>query len=356
MKPADTVLLLQTPAQIDLRWLGQVLAGSGADARVSDLRVTPIGNGLMGSTHRVQYVTPASGPASLVVKLATEDTGRRRQAAALRLYQREVGFYREFAAHSNMRVPACHLAVIDGPGETFTLVLEDFPDARTGDQIIGFDADEARQCVTELASLHAAWWDHEAVTRHDWVLSRDAAWAQRWAPTITAGIERLRGLAGETLSHEQLTLLERFPKALAAFQLCERSHETLLHYDFRCDNLLLPSGGGVVVIDFQTLCRGVGCTDLAYFLHSSMPIEHRRAHERALVEHYWSTLRARGVQHYPLHECWREYRRQTWAGLSTLALAAAVAARTERGDRMLTSWVERLLAAAVDLDAAQFLQ
>lgn len=349
-----TNLLLRSPAHIDARWLSAVLALDGSDRPTSDLDVTRIGNGLIGSTHRVRY---AAGGAthSLIVKLASEDEAGRSKGAALGLYRREVGFYREFAPRCAMRVPKCRLAILDDSGEFFTLVLEDFAAARAGDQIAGCTLDEARRCMDELARLHAGWWGREKVDRHDWVLLRDAQWARGAAPGVAAGAARIEQMSNGGLPDEQLGLLRRFPGRLADYYGVDSPQRTLLHCDFRCDNLLFLPDGDIVAIDFQTLSRGPACTDVAYFVQTSLPVELRRREERALVERYWNALTALGVSGFAFDECWREYRRCTWAGLTIATLGAASAAPTDRGDRLLSTLAGRVLTAAVDLDAAEFL-
>lgn len=349
-----SALLLRSAAQIDAGWLSTVLALDGSDPPALPPDVTQIGAGLMGSTYRVRY---AAGGAtrSLIVKLGSDDTNGRRKAAALNLYRREVGFYREFAPRCTMRTPKCRLAVLDESGEYFTLVLEDFPSARVGDQLTGCTLDEARRCVDELARLHAAWWGCEEVDRHDWVLSRDAQWASGVASRVAAGAARLGQITGRALPDEQRDLLRRFGERLTAYYAFESAHRTLLHCDFRCDNLLFLPGGDIVVLDFQTLSRGPACTDLAYFIQTSLLVELRRREERALVERYCNALVALGVSGLSFDECWREYRRCTWAGLTIATLGAASATPTDRSDRLLGTMAARVLTAAVDLGSAEFL-
>jgi len=349
-----TALLLRAPAQIDASWLSTVLALDGSDPPAPYLDVTQIGAGLIGSTYRVQYVA-GGATRSLIVKLGSNDPAGRRKAAGLNLYRREVGFYREFAPRCAMRTPKCGLAAIDETGEFFTLVLEDFPSARAGDQLTGCTLDEARRCVDELARLHAAWWGCEEVDRHDWVLRRDAQWASGVASRVAAGAARIGQMSNGALPDEERSLLHRFGERLIAYYALESAHRTLLHYDFRCDNLLFLPGGDIVVLDFQTLSRGPACTDLAYFIQTSLPVDLRRREERALVERYWNTLLALGVSGFSFDECWREYRRCTWAGLTMATLAAASATPSERSDKLLGMMAGRVLTAAVDLESAEFL-
>ena len=92
------------PSELTTEWLTERLRSTGAigDARVTGLSTTPVGEGIgmLGILVRValEYDRQDSGgPASLVAKFATPVESNRAVAMAYRLYEREVGFYREIA-------------------------------------------------------------------------------------------------------------------------------------------------------------------------------------------------------------------------------------------------------------------
>ena len=69
----------------------------------------------------------------------------------------------------------------------------------------------------------------------------------------------------------------------------------LVHGDYRLDNLMFPDahdgvGDGVSTVDWQTLAIGPPGRDLAYFLATSLFVDDRRAHERALLQEYVDEL------------------------------------------------------------------
>ena len=55
---------------------------------------------------------------------------------------------------------------------------------------------------------------------------------------------------------------------------------TLVHFDFRADNLLFDRDGSVAVIDWQTISQGGGAADVGYFLSQNLstagPTRHTR--------------------------------------------------------------------------------
>jgi thiamine kinase-like enzyme len=61
---------------------------------------------------------------------------------------------------------------------------------------------------------------------------------------------------------------------------------TLVHADYRLDNLLYGADGTVTIIDWQTALWGPGPMDLASFLATSLTMEKRRHLEGALLSEY----------------------------------------------------------------------
>ena len=58
---------------------------------------------------------------------------------------------------------------------------------------------------------------------------------------------------------------------------------------------------------------------------------------------------------YDRDDCWLDYRRGTWAGLSMAVLASMSVKRTDRGDAMFLTMADRHARHALDLDAADVL-
>lgn len=71
-------------------------AGVGSGP-VTVVETAPIGNGVMAQAVRVALAWAGDGPASVVVKTASSDPGSLAMATALRMYEVEVGFYRDIA-------------------------------------------------------------------------------------------------------------------------------------------------------------------------------------------------------------------------------------------------------------------
>ena len=113
----------------------------------------------------------------------------------------------------------------------------------------------------------------------------------------------------------------------------ERGPRTIVHADFRLDNLLFtPGRPDPVVVDFQTITWGSGAYDLAYFIGGSLEPEVRRPAADDLIAGYHRALVTHGVDGYPLDALRMDYRRECFGGLLMAVGASMLVQQTERGD------------------------
>ena len=105
-----------------------------------------------------------------------------------------------------------------------------------------------------------------------------------------------------------LAWLDRNAVALLT-RFCAEAPSTLVHGDFRLDNLFFDDGDEPVVIDWQGVCCGPGVYDVAYFLSGTLAPETPEHAVLELVRVYHEALEARGVKGYDLAACVRDYRR-----------------------------------------------
>ena len=329
------------PQSIDAAWMTEVLRDSGAlaEGRVASLEAKPVGNGLVGDSFRFALTydaAPPGAPASVVGKFPAADPASRASGAGLRLYLREVSFYREIAHTVGIITPKAHYAEIDPVTHDFALIFEDFGPARQGDQLAGCSVEDARTALLEAAALHAPRWGDPALERLDWLTGGADTNAQVVA-MLPMVIAAFRDRYDGQLEPECMALVERLPGAMAAMAGDRSSPLTLMHGDFRLDNVLFDIQGGarrMGTLDWQTLALGAGVTDVAYFLSAGLAPELRRAHERDLVAGYHAELTRLGVRDFSLDHCWRDYRRLAVHGVLMGVFSAMAVERTERGDAL----------------------
>lgn len=331
------------------------LAGELDGATVTDVVLTPVGTGQVADTVRVAltYDRPNAGPATLVAKVPAADDTSRAAARLTRTYEIEASFYRDLAADLPVRAPVCHHAAHDPETDAYVVLLEDVAPAEQGDQLAGCSLIEMSAAIDELAHLHGPRWGDEMLL--------DVGWLHRSQPENIAGTAALVAQCvpaflarySDRLEPSTVALVERLAPRLGDYLAHRPGTCTIVHGDFRADNLLF-GGSRVVVVDWQTVGLGPGAGDLSYLLGASLTPELRRAHERDLVDRYADGLRAHGVV-VDDDELWTGYRRSTFGGLIMAIVASALVKQTDRGDEMFLVMAERPAVQAHDLDAEALL-
>jgi hypothetical protein len=358
---SGTLPIADTPEALTAEWLTGALAAAGrlGGSRVTGAAVQPLGTGQMCDSVRValSFDGPTDCPATLVAKLPAADPTSRSTAVAMRSYEKEVRFYQQLAPSLPVRTPVAYHADVVPETGSFVLLLEDLAPAEQGDQLAGCTVDEAALAVAQLVGLHAPRWGDARLAGLTWLDTRSEesragmvmgmpmlwdGFRQRYAADIPDHVH----VAGDVLfSH------------MAAYMAPDGEPDTIVHGDYRLDNLLFDRSGAVgtvAVVDWQTCAVGPGLSDVAYFVGAGLDEDDRRAAEDDLVRAYHRELVATGVD-YGWDDCWRAYRRGTWAGLVMAVGASMMVARTDRGDQMFLTMASRHARHALDLDAAELL-
>ncbi len=355
--------VISQPERVDVEWLGEVLrvAGVAGNAVLVDLDAETVGTGQMG--HNVRFHLQWRGaspdvPRTVVGKFPSDDAKSRATGVAQGVYAKEVRFYRELKPTVGICTPECFFAGIEEGGADFVLVMEDLAPAVQGDQLAGCSADAAELALSELAKLHAPRWGDPTLAQLDFLARAKPDSAQLLQSIYKALWPGFRERYSEQLSPEALALSERLGDGLASWVLDSTGPETIVHGDYRLDNMLFgtPAGGHpLAVVDWQTVALGPALADASYFLGASLLPEIRRSHERELLRGYHERLRAAGIDDYSWDECFRDYRRQAFAGVVMAVVASMIVEQTERGDAMFVAMASRHATHALDLDAEEFL-
>jgi hypothetical protein len=353
--------IVTTPEELTADWLTAVLRTGGHldGAAVVDVVARPLGTGQMCDSVRlrVAYDVPTDAPGALVAKLPAADPTSRATAVAMRSYEKEVRFYEQLAAGLPIPTPTVFHAALDAEDlSRFVLLLEDLAPAEQGDQLVGCTPAVAADAVRELVGLHAPRWGDPALATIEWLRGDRETGIMMLTmllPTLWEGfLARYDADLRDAVRTAGAVLFEH----LGAYLTPTGGPETVVHGDYRLDNLLLTPGGGVAgVVDWQTCTVGPALSDVAYFIGAGLSAEDRRAHEDELVRDYHRGLEAAGVTGYGWEQCWTDYRRGTFAGLMMAVAASMLVERTPRGDEMFLTMAARHSAHVLDLDAAELL-
>jgi len=348
------------PAEVTAAWLTSALG-----TPVERFTQAPVGQGrgLAGVLVRIEpaYRQPRlpAAPDSLVAKFPTAYEPMRAGARYMRIYEREVHFYRDFASEAGIRVPASYYGDVDAASDAFVLLLEDLTGATPGDDILGHSPAFVAAVVERLAVMHARWWGAAALDA-PWLPpfgASGAVWQQLFASVWPEARDDPRFVPPEVRAAG-----DRLVGRVAELRAQLSATPTLLHGDVRPDNLMLfgeAEADPFVLIDWQNVTSGCGVYDLAYLLLTALTPEERRAHEEALLRLYHGALLAGGVDGYDLDRCRAEYRLamlEPFARMLFLLVRGHADAAEERQPRILDQIVRRAAAAMLDLDSAALLR
>lgn len=332
-------------------FLTQALARHLDGALVAAVSTTQVGTGQVSDSFRLilTYDRTTALPETLIAKVPAADPASRNAARTFRTYELEARFYEQLAAGLPVSLATCYFAAYDPEPDEYVVLLEDHAQAYPGNQLTGITPDQAALAVDELAALHAAGWDSQTLAGLPWLNRSTPESAELMTAAVTGLYPGFRDRFAWRLDPETLPLIERFLPMAAAYLGSRDGPRTIVHGDFRADNLLF-GGPRPVVLDWQTCSYGPGLSDLSYFLASSLQVPDRQRYERQLVGRYHDALTAGGVA-LSWNDCWNDYRRFAFGGIVMDIIAAMFVQQTERGDQMFATMADRHARHAIDLDS-----
>ena len=313
-------------------------------AAVLDVSREVIGTGVgfVGEIHRCFLswdATRGDLPTSVIVKVPSKLPLNRSLGEGLQLYEREVIAYEKLASNMGLPMPnVLYSAMDDDPTpwldsvinflfsrlplggvswltvkflelasknprlRRYVLVLEDIADARPPSQVEGGSLDDALISLETLAKFHAHHWMKEesiAVSDRIWALNRLPKVSQA---SYARNREEFLGRFGELVGDEKMRVIDdtqdRLEDLLAPLA---QDPWTLLHGDYRLDNIMFRPNGEIVVIDYQLLSKGRPGWDVAYFITTALSADYK-SEEETMLKHYHETLLRAGITNYSFEE------------------------------------------------------
>jgi len=346
-----TPSIIDSPEDVTAHWLNRLLEQSGHDVTIRSIHRESVGTGQMAHNERYRFTfdgDAGDAPESVVIKFPSPVEASR-AAGASGGYRNEVRFYTDLAEGLSIVVPDCLYGAVSDDSTSFTLVLEDLAPARQGDQIEGASDDQILLAVENLAGLHAPRWGDAALGDIDWLQSSGGeavAYVELFTPMF---LDRYK----DRLSDQAAMVFREFGSKSAAWIEREPTTHTLVHGDYRLDNLMFASsygGAPVSAVDWQTIGVGCGPRDLAYLLGNSSAPDDRRRHEPEALDRYRIAMSGLGVE-LSAAEIMAMYRHGTFQGPFITMLGSIAVGQTDRGDDMFMAMAERSAAQIVDIDA-----
>ncbi|WP_205873259.1 DUF7064 domain-containing protein [Mycobacterium camsae] len=352
---SNTDQAIERPSDLTPEWLtATVRAGA-----ISQFTAERIGTGQMSECYRIglTYSEPETKPrpSSVVLKVAATDPVSRQTGLALGLYEREVRFYHDIAPRLGGAVAPCYHAAINVSTGVFDLLLDDAGLATVGDEIAGATTEQAFLGVTGLGRLHGPLLGDMAFADMPW-LNRESPLNQAMiTPLYTAFIERY----ADHIAPAHLAVCERLVSAFDGYLAEEATRggiQGLVHGDYRLDNLLFGAPGAtraLTVVDWQTVSWGPAFTDLAYFVGCALPAAERREQYEGLLQAYHEALGPQAP--VSVSDVRDGVRHQSFFGVMMAIVSSMLVERTDRGDRLFMTMLERHCQHVLDIDALAIL-
>jgi aminoglycoside/choline kinase family phosphotransferase len=208
-----------------------------------------------------------------------------------------------------------------------------------------------------MAKLHGSLWNSPSTNDKEWLIRNrsDAGknTLQLLQSVYPSFCQRYEGRLDSKVVQVGRQLVSQFPEYFSA----QPKPNTVVHRDFRLDNLLFGDWGGargVAILDWQTASEGVAISDLSYFVGSALLPEVRVEREREVVNHYVSVINTYGAE-ITEEEAWRQYRLFSFGGFVMAIVASMLVEQTERGDEMFMAMANRHGQQILQLEAQSFL-
>jgi len=357
-----TTTLPTTTSEITADWMTEALRSSGTigpDTSVASVVLDPTaaGVGFMGEVGKVGVVyegAPTDAPTSVIAKFPTASPDIAAMMHPTRIYEREHRFYSELAPKSPLRTPAVYhvtCETADVPeDERYMLLMEDLSSLTLGDQLVGLSLEQAEQALVAVAAHHATFWGGAGLEQADFLPVINGPLNQAGASIYDASLPGFMEAFGHVIQPE----LEAYVAGYAAvrgqiLEDLEAMPHTLVHFDYRADNLMFDTDGSVAVVDWQTISQGGGAEDVGYLLSQNLTVEDRRAHETDLLRSYHDALVANGVEGYTFESLQEDYKVGIACGWVIPVFAVGTLDFTsERAVALWTAVVERAQAALID--------
>ncbi|MET0361163.1 MAG: phosphotransferase [Sphingobium sp.] len=262
------------------------------------------------------YAGPSALPTRVVAKMH-----RGNDFALTRMYETEVGVYRNFRNDLLLETPRAIASVFDPETSRFCLLLEDL--GEKGARFLSADQDVSVEQVDAIldsqAKLHAHYWESPRFAGDMRLFQSHVS-----GPIHEHFMKRYPGVAEKSVAEtpwkaELLAELDRVPatlwsEAVKAQRYQATLPQTIVHGDGHIGNTyVLPDGTGGL-LDWQLTVRGAWIHDVNYTIVTGLPPKVARDNEQDLVRRHLDRLKAYGVETPPTFEiAWRAYRMcQAW--------------------------------------------
>lgn len=334
-KKSSPEFIPQRIDELTASWFSDVLPVNGT---VTAVDIEDIGEnvGFIGRVYRCHLTwedAASAQPASVIVKVPTDNDVNFAVGDGLQCYEREIMVYQQLRPSLGLPMPGYLYGAMDpdpapwierpllflfdklpigginwligqflkmsgASKRRYVLVIEDIVDARPPTQAEGGSLEDAVAALEVLARFHAKnWMRTDVPERHGRVWSIARA-CRVYQASYIRNLDSFRERYREHIDDAMLTRLDEInERADVLNRHLAAEPWTLLHGDYRLDNVLFKPDGETIVLDLQSLGFGRPAVDVAYFVTTALEGEHR-SQEELLLRTYHDTLVAEGITSY----------------------------------------------------------
>mgnify|MGYP001569133588 FL=1 len=331
-------------------------------------------------------------PATMVLKIPTP-LKNRVMGQSLGVYEKEIRFYSTLKEKLNIRTPGFYygaMSATDDPDvilerlkalnrlpiwliaifglivqwiyglmpRRYALLIEDVSHYRLGDQSAVCSDDDIKMALDSMASLHAQFWDNEELQSLSWVTPIELSAKLIHMGYLQSATKYLKENAA-SLTEDQLKLHAWLKNnGVALTERLGKKPVTLLHGDFRVDNLCFDDNSGeMLLLDWQTTMAGSYALELAYFLSTALPADASREKLDEMIEYYRHAIGLRGIQ-ITTPALRREFDIGMIAivhRISPILYQSQLELGTDRGPAIMQNWIDSAYQKAIDIELESIL-
>jgi len=194
---------------------------------------------------------------------------------------------------------------MDEANDEYLLMLEDARDWTPGDQVDGLTVNQTKSAVLAISKLHSYWWESKELEKLTWMpeenRDHEHAFHDNW--------DDFKEEHKDILNAKYLHIGDKIAQSGSLIKdLTQVGPRTIIHYDFRADNMMFNEKDEILVVDWQTALISFGAFDVVRAVCGSHHgIQERNGHIEFLRLWYQELLDC-GVTNYSFDEAWRDYR------------------------------------------------
>jgi hypothetical protein len=385
-----------TVNEINKDWLNSILTEAGFPEKPIDevkLDVIGEGSGFMGDVIRLSVSFEGMDAIeSVIVKIPTA-TGNRKAGQSMGVYEREIRFYKEFRGQIPIRIPAYRYSAMEesiAPEKSlatlrfinrlpmwlmwtvfrlltwlgsrtdlrYVLMIEDLGHLRRGDQVAGCTAADAQMALSSMAKMQGQFWQSDVLEQTPWIIPLELS-IKLSQLVFRAAMPGYRDQNREQLSIRDIKVLEWLnDNGITLMNRLAREPQTLVHGDFRLDNLFFDDKTSeIVLFDWQMPLSGPVGLDLAYFLSASLAQETEDS-LNDLLTFYRGELKKEGI------EISADDLRWQYEASMLIILLRIIPAEFQdlidlgeaRGHDLVETWLQRTFSKLREVDLEQILE